>query len=121
MWHRVKDLWQYNRLALMAFGLVLCLAGFFGFKSVSQFLYWSDPAHQDQAVAGWMTPRYVAQSYRVPPQVIQNALDLAFDGPPRRISLDTLAAEQGLTMAAIQARVDTAVAAWRAQNPRPRQ
>ena len=118
MWHRVKDIWQHNRMALMAFVAVLCLAGFFGFKSVSQFIYWADPQHQDQTLAGWMTPRYVARSYNVPPEVVQAAFALDQDAPPRRISLDTLAAENNVTIDALQSDLDTAVAAWRAANPR---
>ena len=119
MWHRTKDLWQHNRMALMAFLAVLCLAGFFGFKSVSQFVYWADPQNQDQTLAGWMTPRYVAQSYHVPPEVIQTAFGLDMDAAPRRISLETLTAENDMTLEAMQSRVDTAVAAWRSANPRP--
>jgi hypothetical protein len=118
MWHRVNDLWQHNRKALMAFVAVLCLAGFFGVKSISQFIYWSDPQHQDQPLAGWMTPRYVAQSYRVPPEVVQSAFHLDTDAPPRRISLETLAGDNDMTMDEMQARVDMTVAAWRAANPR---
>jgi hypothetical protein len=121
MWHRVKDLWQHNRIALLAFLAVLCLSGFFGFKSVSQFIYWSDPQHQNQPLAGWMTPRYVAQSYQVPPMVVQEAFDLDPAAPPRRISLDSLAKESGQTIETLQSRVDTAVNAWRAENPRPSQ
>ncbi len=117
MWHRLKDLWQNNRWAFLALVTVLCLAGVFGFKSVSQFIYWSDPQHQDQTLAGWMTPRYVARSYQVPPEVIQDALDLDMDAPPRRISLDRLAQESDLTIETLQSRVDAAVAAWRAENP----
>ena len=108
-------------MALMAFMAVLCLAGFFGFKSVGQFIYWSDPQHLDQTLAGWMTPRYVAQSYLVPPEVIQEAFDLDPNALPRRISLDRLASENGLSLDALQARVDAAVADWRAANPRPSQ
>lgn len=121
MWHRVLDLWRHNRIALLAFVAVLCLVGFFAFKSVSQFIYWSDPQHQNQPLAGWMTPRYVAQSYQVPPIVIQAAFDLDPAAPPRRMSLDRLANENGLTINALQLRVDAAVAAWRAENPRASQ
>jgi len=34
---------------------------------------------------------------------------------PRRQSLDTIAANNGLTMDELQVRIDTATAAWRAQ------
>lgn len=121
MWHRIKDLWKHNRLALLAFVAVVALSGFFGVKSVSQFVYWADPQHQDQSLAGWMTPRYIGQSYQVPPEVIFEAFDLSREGPNRRISLETLAADKGLTLQDLQTQVDAAVAAWRADNPRPRE
>lgn len=119
MWHRVKDLWRHNRIALLAFIAVICVAGFFGVKTAAQAIYWADPAHQDQQIAAWMTPRYVGQSYRVPPRVIQEALDLDAGRPPGRITLDSIAARQGITLAEMQARVDAAVAYWRAEINRP--
>jgi len=118
MRHRVKNLWHHHRPALLAFVVMLCLAGFFGVKTVSQFIYWNDPQHQDQMLAGWMTPRYIARSYDVPPQVVQAALALEADALPRRISLDALAAERDVTIATLQSRLDLAVATWRADNPR---
>lgn len=114
--HRLTYLWQQHRLALLAFATALLLTVFFGVKSVSQFIYWNDPQHQDQALAGWMTPRYVARSYDVPPEVVQGAFALDAGAPPRRISLETLAAERGVTTQALQLRLDRAVAAWRAEN-----
>ncbi len=113
MWLRIKDLWRHNRLALLAFVGVVCVAGFFGFKSASQFIYWNDPRHQDQPLAGWMTPRYVGQSYNIPPEIVLQALDIVNDGPPRRITLDRLADEQGITLDEMQTRVESAVQDWR--------
>ncbi|WP_341366309.1 hypothetical protein [Yoonia sp. BS5-3] len=113
----IKDLWQHNRLALLAFGIALCAFGFFGIKTASHVIYWADPAHQDQPLAAWMTPRYVGQSHQVPPEVVKEAFFLAADGPPRRISIGTIAAEQDMTIAQLQERLDGIVAAWRAANP----
>lgn len=118
MWHRIKDLWAHNRKLLIAFMVVICLAGFFGVRAAAQFIYWSNPDHQDQTLAGWMTPRYVSQSYNVPPQVVQSAFDMADDGPPRRVSLETLAAENGMSMEDLLQQIDDAVDAWRAARPR---
>ncbi len=115
MWHRIKDLWTHNRALLIAFVAVICLAGFFGIRAGAQFIYWSDPTHQDQTLAGWMTPRYVSQSYNVPPEVVQSAFDMSPDGPPRRVSLETLAAENGTSMGDMQQRIDDAVNEWRAK------
>lgn len=110
---RIKDLWQHNRLALIAFVVVVCLAGIFGVRSVSHYIYWADPAHQNQPLAGWMTPRYVGQSYNLPPEIVQQALGIMDDGPPRRRTLDRIAAEQGITLDEMQARVEEAVEDWR--------
>lgn len=121
MWHRVKDLWTHNRYLLITFLTVLALAGFFGMRAGSQFIYWSDPAHQDQTLEGWMTPRYVSRSYDLPLQIVQEAFLMITDAPPRRISLETLAAKNGLTLAQMQTRLDESVARWRAANPGPAQ
>ncbi len=110
---RIAHLWAEHRLALMAFVIALCALGFFGFKSLAATIYWMDPAHQDQPLAGWMTPRYVANSYQLPPEVLGPALFLVKDETPRRISLDAIAKEQDLTLDALQARIDAAAAAWR--------
>ncbi len=116
MWRRIKDLWVHNRYLLLAFVLVIGLAGLFGVRAVTQFIYWSDPAKQDQTLAGWMTPRYVARSYDVPPEVVLAALGIE-KGPPRRVSLESLAEAQGMSLAQMQARLQEAVALWRATHP----
>ena len=118
MWHRLKDLWTHNRYLLLAFVTAISLAGFFGARSISQFIYWADPAHQDQPLAGWMTPRYVGQSYDIPREVVLSVFALDPDAPPRRISLGTLASENGTDLATYQAILDEQVAAWRAENRR---
>jgi hypothetical protein len=98
----------------MAFIVALCALGFFGVRTISSTLYWMDPDHQNQALAGWMTPRYVMRSYQLPPDVLGPALFLVKNTAPRRISLDTIAAENGLTMDDLQIRIDVAAAQMRA-------
>ncbi|KQI72662.1 hypothetical protein AN191_06535 [Loktanella sp. 5RATIMAR09] len=117
MWHRVKDLWTHNRVAFLAFVIVLCLTTFFGVRTVSQTIYWADPARQNQALAEWMTPRYVARSYGVPPELVKAAWGMAPDNPLRRASLDTIAAEIGLPLAEMERRVTEAAAAWHQGHP----
>ena len=114
MWQFLKDSWTHNRGLLLVFLTVVALAGGFGVQAASQFIYWADPAHQDQPLAGWMTPRYVSRSYDVPPPVILDALEMDRDAAPRRASLETLAAEQEMTLQEMQTRIDAAVSAWRA-------
>ncbi|WP_375254660.1 hypothetical protein [Yoonia sp.] len=94
------------------------LAGIFGVRAGNQLIHWVHPSHQDQPLAGWMTPRYVGQSYRVPPEVVKSAFEMDMNSPPHRISLDRLAAENGMSMDEMQSALDTAVAAWRAASAR---
>ena len=115
MWHRLKDLWIHNRYLLIAFVVAICLSGFFSARAFSQFIYWADPARQDQTLAGWMTPRYVGKSYDSPPEVILEAFDLQQDGNPRRISLDKLSEEKGISLNDMQSQLDVTVARWRAE------
>lgn len=104
----IKQLWRTNRAALMAFVVASGTLGFFGFKTAAAWVYWNDPAHQQQQLAGWMTPRYVAQSYNLPPEELGPALFLPTGQPPRRTTLDRIAAENGLTLNQLQARIDAA-------------
>ena len=57
MWQRIKEIWTYHKIALMALLVVIAAAGFFGSRAVSQMVYWSDPAKLAQPLQGWMTPR----------------------------------------------------------------
>jgi hypothetical protein len=98
---------------LIGFGIAVSAVFYFGFQTQSQSVYWNDPAHRDQALDGWMTPRYVAQSYDIPPEVFIPALFLDPAQKPRRISLDAIAAENGVTLGELQMRIDAAVAQWR--------
>lgn len=110
----IKRLWHRQRIALIGFVIALGALGFFGFRTTAAWIYWNDPAHQDQPLAGWMSPRYVARSYDLPPEVIGPALFLEQDAPPRRISIEKIADENGLTLRELQARIDAAATAWRA-------
>jgi hypothetical protein len=111
--HRIRDIWAHHKLAVLALLVVITVAGIFGARSVSQMIYWSNPAKLDQPLQGWMTPRYVGRSYDVPPEVVQQAFGLEKPSIPRRMSLDAIAAEQGMSMAELQASLDAAVTAWR--------
>lgn len=110
----IKRLWHHNRTALIAFAVALAALGFFGFRTATSMMYWMDPAHQNQALEGWMTPRYVSMSYKIPPEMLAPVL-LLEQGDPKRQSLDAIMADTGLSMEDLQARIDAAAAAFRAQ------
>ena len=103
-----RNLWRKHRFLFIAFITALAVTGFFAARLVVFSLYWSEPAHQDQPVEGWMTPRYVALSYDLPPGVVRKALELEpVDG--ERHTLEEIAESSGLTIEEIQRRIDEAV------------
>lgn len=111
---RLKFLWAHHRAALLTFCAIFCVAGYFGFNAIVAAIYWNDPRHRDQPLAAWMTPRYVAQSYDIPPDVLGPALFFQPDDPPRRRRLEHIAAANGVTLRVLQQRVTEATAAFRA-------
>lgn len=112
----LRRLWRDHRLLLLAFLAALAVTLFFGVRTIGFLIYWNDPRHQDQPLAGWMTPRYVAHSWDVPPEVIGTALGL--EGPPKGgpVRLEELAAERGMTMAQLNDMLMTAIEAHRAND-----
>jgi len=110
----IKRLWQTHRVALIAFVVAFGALCYFAVNTISSTIYWMDPAHQEQPLAGWMTPRYVAQSYGLPREYLVHALFIPPDAPPRRVSLDTIAEENNISLAELQARIDDAATRFKA-------
>lgn len=111
----IRDLWQNNRLALLAFAVALAALGVFGVRTISSAIYWMDPAHQDQPLAEWMTPRYVGQSYHLPREVIEEVFFIEPGEEPPRMRLGEIANSNGLNLADLQSRLDAANAAFQAE------
>lgn len=96
-----------------AFLTALVLTLFFATRMISYTIYWSDPAHQYQAVQGWMTPGYVANSWDIPHQSLQSALgDLAQPGDHK--TLKAIAEDSGTPLPDLIARIEAAIAAQKA-------
>ena len=114
MLSRIKLLWTHQRVPFVAFLALLCVAGYFAVNAIAAAIYWHDPRHQDQPLAAWMTPRYIAQSYDIPPHVLGPALFLEPTEPPRRLRLEDIAAAHEVTLHTLQQRVTEATAAYRA-------
>jgi len=94
------------------FGMASAATVFFAVRSVLFFVYWSDPAHRDQPIEGWMTPRYVVQSWQLPPEVMIDALG---EGPMpgKRRTLAEIAASQGISFDELGIRIEDAAKAFR--------
>lgn len=107
-----------RRLLVPGFVLAVVLTIFFAGRLFFFTLYWSDPAHQDQSLQGWMTPRYIGHSWQISPEYIAHSLDLdaLLNGERRRITLSEIAKERGQTLTQITTELDTAIAAFRANH-----
>ena len=104
----VRNLWRKQRPLFLAFVAALVVTVFFGARLLVFSLYWPDPDHHEPPVKGWMTPRYVAHSYDLPPATVREALELkALDGERR--TLAEITKTSSLTLEEIQRRVDEAV------------
>ncbi|MCJ7873598.1 hypothetical protein [Phaeobacter sp. J2-8] len=109
----LKQFWRDNRLLVTGFALALAVMLFFALRTVSFWIYWNDPAHRNQDIEGWMTPRYVAHSWAVPPKVVADVMGLEPGGP--RVTLHQMAENRGETLDALVARIMAAILAHRAE------
>lgn len=99
--------------------LLLCLGGatVFAVRFTREAIYFSDPAHQRQDLEGWMSPRYVGKSWDLPPGEIVRIMELEPDH--RQRTLDDVTAHLGISMEALQQRVEAAKAQQMRHHPGP--
>lgn len=110
---RLLTIWRRHPFLTTGFAAALALTLFFGVRTALFAIYWADPAHRDQALQGWMTPRYVAMSWDVPRDVMERVL-APLARPGDRPTLDRIAAENGISLDELTARIEAAIAAHRA-------
>lgn len=104
-----RQLWERNKVGLIAFLLALAVSLFFILRLGIFWIYWSDPAHREQPIEGWMTPGYVAYSHHVPKETVVRALGLTPDGHFHK-TLDDIAEESGRSVAELKVLLDAVIA-----------
>lgn len=107
-------IWRSQRALTIVFIIALSLTGFFFVRTVVFTLHWADHAHQEQTIEGWMPIRYVARSWRVPPDVLAEALEIAA-GERTRLTVAEIAAERGESVRETAAVLQAAIAEFRAE------
>ncbi len=112
-----RRLWQEAPFLTLGFVAALALIVFFGGRLVMGAIYWADPAHQDVPLGPWMTPRFVAMSWRVPPEVVVETLHLDRETGGRRVTLGQLAAERGVPVSALIGDLEAAISEHRKAHP----
>jgi hypothetical protein len=111
---RVRGFSRNQWLVLIAFILALLLTSFFAYRTYQRAEFWRQ--HRDQPIAGWMRVGFVANSYHVPPHVLNEAIGLPRDVRDRR-PLARIADDQGRTFDEVKADLEKAIADFRAHAP----
>ena len=104
------QIWARHKFLLFAFILALAVTIFFATRFVFFSIYWSDPAHRNQPLEGWMTPRYVARSYHQPVEVIISLLEISPEDFKRRPTLAIIARAKGEPLDVLLANLATRLA-----------
>lgn len=91
---RYKKTIRRGLMVLLALALIGTV--FFAVRIVTSTEHWQHPPQPNEPIAGWMTPRYVSRAWRVPPEIIREALALESDGSGRKITLAEIAVERGV-------------------------
>ncbi|WP_319411384.1 hypothetical protein [uncultured Cohaesibacter sp.] len=119
MFKALRYFWKEQPIALSLFALALVCLLFFGVRFVDRFLYFHDPAHRNQALEPWMTPRYVGISYQLPKDVIFQVMEL-YDTEGRRVRVGEIADRMGISLDELEARVRKAKVEFIAQRHQPK-
>ncbi|MDF0602938.1 hypothetical protein P1J78_19520 [Psychromarinibacter sp. C21-152] len=110
---RLMRIWRRHPVLGTLFPLALALTLFFTVQGALHAVYWADPAHRDQTIAGWMTPRYVAHSWAVPREVMARAVGEVPRLRGGQPTLERIAEMQGVPLAELIARIEAEIAAFR--------
>jgi hypothetical protein len=111
----MRRLWRHHPYLVASFVLATVLTLFFAGRLVRQTLYWSDPAHHQEQLQGWMTLGYVAKSWHLPAAEIATALGI--DPSQRPQPLSEIAKARGIPEAQLIGAVQAAIADFAAKAP----
>jgi hypothetical protein len=111
---RLRAAWRDHPWLVGSFAVALTVTVFFLVRIALFTVYWADPAHRDQAVQGWMTPGFIAHSWDIPRDAMQEVMgDLDRSG--RRRTLAQLSEESGVPLSELISRIEAMIAAQRAE------
>lgn len=103
---KIANFLRQNAILALAFVALLAIAVFFGARAIDDTRRW-DP-DRPVAIAPWMTNRYIAMTWRVPPRVMDQDLGLprTRGGP---MSLSAIAEERGIAPEVLVTEVESAL------------
>ncbi|WP_136440695.1 hypothetical protein [Pacificoceanicola onchidii] len=115
-----RKLWAAAPIATVILVVALGASLFFGVRSAVYWVNRPPIAERQQPIESWMTPRYVVRSWRVPREVVLDALLLERPLPGGPVSLSEIAELRGVPVAQVITDIETAIAAFQAEHgPKP--
>ena len=112
-------LWRRRPILVSAFLLATALTLFFGFRFVRYTLYWSDPAHHEEVVQGWMTVGYIGKSWHLDPLEIDRLAGLPVPEHGHPLTLRQIAAMRSEPLDMVIAAVEAAITELRKAEAQP--
>lgn len=110
----MKKLGWHQWLLLALFLVALFVTALFAVRAVRRARYWQ--THRDAPIRPWMSVRYVARSYRVPPSVLYEAIKVQ-PIPGDRSPLREIARQQNRPVEALISELQEAIKGFRAHAP----
>lgn len=116
--NRLRYLWKQQPLVLSAFVAATLVALFFLGRMVVFTIYWA--GHQNEPIAGWMTPLYIERSWDLPKFTLRDPLGLKpLEKGQHPQTVAEMARTRGITEAEMIALVQSVVDDFRAKAPHP--
>ena len=107
-----RRIWRRHPWRFSGFVIMVAVTLFLALRIGMAVFYWSSPDSREVAIEGWMPVGYIAHSWEIPRETLAQALGIDPGTAPRR-SLASIAAEQGVSVEDLTARITLAIAAHR--------
>lgn len=111
----VIRIWRAAPVATVILALALSASAIFATRATVFWLTRPPAAERFLPVAPWMTPRYVARSWHVPPKLVAEAIQAPMPPPKGPMSLSQIAQMRGVPVDQVIAEAQAAIDAFRAK------
>jgi hypothetical protein len=101
-------------ILFVGFTLVVAITSLFVVRTVRRVNYWR--VHHDEPIRHWMSLPYVAHSYRIPPHILYEALDIT-PVPRDRRPISQIARDLNRPVDEVVIDLQNAIARERASHP----
>ncbi|WIV49476.1 hypothetical protein QQG91_07255 [Marivivens sp. LCG002] len=101
---------RHHKYMSLAFVVALSATMFFAFDVLSDARNWKDPQSRNVDPQVWMTPMYIAHSWKVDPKELGAAIGIT-ERPRKRTTLEDIAKERGVPVAQVILEVQEFLAA----------